>query len=55
MQLLRPLAALAALAILPVARPADPVAQLTVDGTKSGAVINPNLYGQFTEHLGHCI
>jgi alpha-N-arabinofuranosidase len=28
---------------------------LVVHADQPGAVINPNLYGQFSEHLGHCI
>ncbi len=37
---------------------ADPVpvtATLTVHADQSGPVINRNIYGQFAEHLGHCI
>ena len=34
---------------------AESTALLTVDGTKAGPVINPNIYGQFSEHLGRCI
>jgi alpha-N-arabinofuranosidase len=30
-------------------------ATATVHGDQPGAVINPNIYGQFAEHLGHCI
>jgi alpha-N-arabinofuranosidase len=30
-------------------------ATLVVDTTKPGPVISPNIYGQFSEHLGHCI
>ena len=30
-------------------------AALTLHADQAGAVINRNLYGQFTEHLGHCI
>jgi len=56
MRFLRPFVLAAAFAVaLPLARPADAVAQLTIDATKPGAVINPNLYGQFTEHLGRCV
>ena len=29
--------------------------QLTVQADQSGPVINKNIYGQFSEHLGHCI
>ena len=56
MHYLRSLSLFAAIAALaPLARPAAAVAQLTIDAGKPGAVINPNIYGQFTEHLGHCI
>ena len=56
MRLLRSFAVAAALvASLPAVRSADAVAQLTIDATKSGAVISPNIYGQFTEHLGRCV
>jgi len=30
-------------------------ATITLHADQPGAVINPNLYGQFAEHLGHCI
>src|SRR4051812_34380834 len=30
-------------------------ARITVDADKPGPRINPNIYGQFTEHLGRCI
>jgi alpha-N-arabinofuranosidase len=36
-------------------RASEPVATLTVRADQSGPVINPNLYGQFAEHLGTCI
>lgn len=29
--------------------------QLTIQAYQAGPVINPNIYGQFSEHLGHCI
>jgi alpha-N-arabinofuranosidase len=32
-----------------------PPASLTLDASKPGAVINKNIYGHFTEHLGRCI
>ncbi len=32
-----------------------PAAQLTLQADQSGPVISKNLYGQFSEHLGHCI
>ncbi|HLP01703.1 MAG TPA: alpha-N-arabinofuranosidase [Opitutaceae bacterium] len=47
------LAALVAAAVVPVASAAD--AQLIVDASKPGPVISKNIYGQFSEHLGHCI
>lgn len=34
---------------------AEPAARLTVHADQSGPVINKNIYGQFAEHLGHCI
>jgi len=46
---------LAALASAALAKEADPAATLAIDATKPGAVINKNIYGQFAEHLGHCI
>lgn len=30
-------------------------AQLSIRADQPGPVINPNIYGQFSEHLGHCI
>ena len=33
----------------------DNTARLTIQADRPGAVINPNLYGQFAEHLGHGI
>ena len=53
---LRPLTALVTLAaalVCPCAVAAD--AHLLLDGTKPGPVINKAIYGQFAEHLGHCI
>ncbi len=47
------LAVLAAATLSPLASAAD--AQLIVDAAKPGPVINKNIYGQFSEHLGHCI
>jgi alpha-N-arabinofuranosidase len=47
------LAVLAAATLAPLASAAD--AQLIVDAAKPGPVINKNIYGQFSEHLGHCI
>lgn len=39
----------------PFAVAAGSSAQLTLDATKTGPVINRNIYGQFSEHLGRCI
>jgi alpha-N-arabinofuranosidase len=36
-------------------RAEDATCQLTVHADQPGAVINPNIYGQFAEHLGHGI
>ena len=47
------LLALAATAFVPLASAAD--AQLILDASKPGPVIDKNIYGQFSEHLGHCI
>jgi alpha-N-arabinofuranosidase len=33
----------------------NPDATLTLHADQPGAVINRNIYGQFSEHLGHCI
>jgi alpha-N-arabinofuranosidase len=52
--LLRGAALLVALAS-PVIAFADQDAQLVVRADQSGPVINKNIYGQFSEHLGHCI
>ena len=38
-----------------LARAAEPAASIALDATKPGAVISKNIYGQFSEHLGHCI
>jgi len=56
-RLLVPGIALAALLTAPLLRAESPppAATLTVRVDQSGPVINRNLYGQFTEHLGHCI
>jgi alpha-N-arabinofuranosidase len=47
------------LAVLPFSglpvRAAEPTAALTVHANHAGPIINKNLYGQFAEHLGHCI
>jgi alpha-N-arabinofuranosidase len=51
-----PLTRLAALLLL-AASPALAAAEATlvVHADQPGAVINKNIYGQFSEHLGHCI
>jgi alpha-N-arabinofuranosidase len=41
-------------ALVPSLRAAE-TATLTLRGSQAGAVINPNIYGHFAEHLGHCI
>jgi alpha-N-arabinofuranosidase len=41
--------------VLSAQTPASLSATLVVQGGQPGAVINPNIYGHFTEHLGHCI
>ncbi len=33
----------------------EPTARLTLHADRSGPVIDKNIYGQFAEHLGHCI
>jgi len=45
--------ALATALVCPKVQAAD--AQVILDETKSGPVINKNIYGQFAEHLGRCI
>lgn len=57
MKLLLPCVALA-LTALPLAaqNPPEPLAAtLSIRADQPGPTINRNLYGQFTEHLGHCI
>ncbi len=52
----RTLLALAcALVAAPFAFSAETTARLTVDATQPGPVINKNIYGHFSEHLGRCI
>ena len=51
---LRLSAALAALACLPPFAAASDT-RITLHADQSGPVINRNIYGQFSEHLGHCI
>jgi alpha-N-arabinofuranosidase len=41
--------------LAPFAFGQSPAATLVIDGAKAGPVINANLYGQFTEHLGRCV
>jgi alpha-N-arabinofuranosidase len=48
-------AAILALLALPRLASADSEASLTVRADRAGALINRNIYGQFSEHLGHCI
>ncbi len=56
MKFLRLSFAVAALAaFFTPARAADSTATLVLDATKPGPVINKNIYGQFSEHLGRCI
>jgi alpha-N-arabinofuranosidase len=38
-----------------VAAAAPASAELVIKAGQPGPVINPNIYGQFAEHLGHCI
>ncbi len=42
-------------AVVASTAPAATETQITLHGTQSGPVINRNIYGQFSEHLGHCI
>jgi alpha-L-arabinofuranosidase len=54
--LTRKLTALVALAATSFCTQADAAeAQLRLDAAVPGPVINKNIYGQFAEHLGHCI
>ena len=46
---------LASLALIASLRAQQPAATLTLDASQTGPVINRNIYGHFTEHLGHCI
>jgi alpha-N-arabinofuranosidase len=49
------LSLLAAMSLLPLtALPAAPL-EVKVDAAKTGAPINPFIYGQFIEHMGRCI
>ena len=54
-RLLGMLAASLLLPLSPVRAAESAQATLTIDAGKPGAVINPNIYGQFTEHLGRCV
>jgi alpha-L-arabinofuranosidase len=46
----------ALLALLATPSPAaEATAELVVHADQAGPVINKNIYGQFSEHLGHCI
>jgi len=45
----------ACLGLAVFSRGAEPVASVTLHADRPGPVINPNLYGQFAEHLGHGI
>ncbi len=45
----------ACLGVTLLARAEDPAATAVLDAAKPGPVINKNIYGQFSEHLGHCI
>jgi alpha-N-arabinofuranosidase len=42
-------------AIAPAADTVGPLARLSLDAGKPGPVINRNVYGHFTEHLGRCV
>jgi alpha-L-arabinofuranosidase len=59
MKILRILSLLPCLALTVVAQtsnnPAPTQASLALHADQPGAVINPNIYGQFSEHLGRCI
>jgi alpha-L-arabinofuranosidase len=44
-----------ALIAAPALASSEPVAQLTIRADQAGPVINRNIYGQFSEHLGHGI
>src|SRR5437867_1649693 len=44
-----------ALATRALSADAPVAASLTLDASKPGPVINKNIYGHFSEHLGHCI
>ena len=49
------LSLLAALALLPLTMLRAAPLEVRVDAAKTGAPINPFIYGQFIEHLGRCI
>ena len=46
---------LVALGAAHLSRAEDPAATAVLDAGKPGPVISKNIYGQFSEHLGHCI
>lgn len=43
------------LSVLTLAAADSKLAEVTVDGSRTGAPISPYIYGQFIEHLGRCI
>jgi alpha-L-arabinofuranosidase len=47
--------AIIALLAAPLLSFADTQSQLVIHADQSGPVIDKNIYGQFSEHLGHCI
>ncbi len=55
MKYLNPLRRALALLMLPAALAAAAPLDVKIDSTKTGAPINPFIYGQFIEHLGRCI
>jgi hypothetical protein len=36
-------------------QPTPAPVEITIDASKTGAPINPHIYGQFIEHMGRCI
>ena len=48
-------AVLVALLALPRLVSAESESKLTIRADQPGSVINKNIFGQFSEHLGHCI
>ena len=55
LSLLVPAACLVSIQWAAAESPAPYQATVTLRADKPGAVINPNIYGQFAEHLGRCI